>query len=96
MQMALNAVKTGAVSRILGVREAKGEGSAVGYLPGEFEDKVGDFFKPFEQQLNGGKFELESLKQREILSVQIPYYMKGMTYNETIICVDEAEDLTEA
>lgn len=97
MQMALYGVnEKGTQSRILGVREARGEGSAVGYLPGEFENKVGDFFKPLEQQLKGGEFELRSLKDRGILDVQIPYYLKGTTYDETIIVVDEAEDLTES
>lgn len=97
MQMALYGVKEKEnQSKILGVREARGEGSAVGYLPGEFDNKVGDFFKPLEQQLKGGEFELQSLKQRGILDVQIPYYLKGTTYDDTIILVDEAEDLTES
>ena len=38
MQMGLYGVnEKGYQSKILGVREARGEGSAVGYLPGEFE-----------------------------------------------------------
>jgi predicted ribonuclease YlaK len=97
MQMGLYGVnEKGYQSKILGVREARGEGSAVGYLPGEFEQKVGDFFKPLEQQLKGGEFELQSLKQRGVLDVQIPYYLKGTTYDSTIMVVDEAEDLTES
>lgn len=97
MQMGLYGVnEKGYQSKILGVREARGEGSAVGFLPGEFEQKVGDFFKPLEQQLKGGEFELQSLKQRGVLEVQIPYYLKGTTYDSTIMVVDEAEDLTES
>ena len=42
-----------------------------------------------------GFFELESLKQRGILDSNIPYYMKGTTYNDTIMLVDEAEDLDD-
>lgn len=97
MQMSLYGVnEKGNQSKILGVREARGEGSAVGYLPGEFEQKVGDFFKPLEQQLKGGEFELQSLKQRGVIDFQIPYYLKGTTYDDTIMVVDEAEDLTES
>lgn len=97
MQMSLYGVnERGNQSKILGVREARGEGSAVGYLPGEFEQKVGDFFKPLEQQLKGGEFELQSLKQRGVIDFQIPYYLKGTTYDDTIMVVDEAEDLTES
>jgi len=97
LRMALYKVKEkGEQSRILGIREAKGEGAQVGYLPGEFLEKTGDFFKPLEQQLDGGSYELERLRQQGILETQIPYYLKGTTYNETIAVVDEAEDLTES
>ena len=53
------------------------------------------FFSPLAQQLNGGEFELESLKQRGVLESNIPYYMKGTTYNDCIMVIDEAEDLDD-
>lgn len=31
-----------------------------------------------------------------ILEVNVPYYMKGTTYNNTVIICDEAEDLSES
>lgn len=83
-------------AKMLGIREPSGEGAPVGYLKGTLEDKTRNFFLPLEQQLNGGEFELESLRQRGVLDTNIPYYMKGTTYNDTIMVVDEAEDLTEA
>lgn len=96
MQMALyNVLEKGNQSKILGVRSPQGEGKEIGYLPGDIQDKVGSFFEPLTQQLNGGEFELESLKQRGILDVNIPFFMKGTTYNDTIILVDEAEDLDD-
>ena len=96
MQMALyNVVEKGNQSKILGVREVLGEGKEVGYLKGDFDSKTELFFLPLVQQLNGGEFELESLKQRGVIDINIPFYMKGTTYNNTIIVVDEAEDLTE-
>ena len=96
MQMALyNVVEKGNQSKILGVREVLGEGKEVGYLKGDFDSKTELFFLPLVQQLNGGEFELESLKQRGVIDTNIPFYMKGTTYNNTIIVVDEAEDLTE-
>jgi len=72
-----------------------GEGNQIGYLPGTFENKTDPFFMPLEQQLDGGIFELESLKQKGILETNIPFYMKGLTYNDCIIVCDEAEDLDE-
>lgn len=96
MQMALYIVnEKGHHSKILGIREPRGEGREVGYLPGSLEEKTDNFFLPLVQQLDGKEFELESLKQRGVLESNIPFYMKGTTYNNTIILVDEAEDLDE-
>ena len=96
MQMALyNVQEKGYQSKILGIRSPQGEGVEVGYLPGDLEAKTDNFFLPLVQQLNGGEFELESLKQRGVLESNIPYYLKGTTYNDTIMLVDEGEDLDE-
>lgn len=96
LQMALyNVMEKGHQSKILGVRSPQGEGKEVGFLPGTLDEKTQGFFEPLSQQLSGGEFELESLKQRGILDSNIPYYMKGTTYNDTIMLVDEAEDLDE-
>lgn len=96
-KMALyNVLERGYQSKILGVREPCGEGASVGYLKGTLEDKTRDFFLPIQQQLDGGEFELQALQARGVLDTNIPYYMKGTTYENTIMLVDEAEDLTEA
>ena len=97
MQMALyNVQEKGRVSKILGVREVSGEGKEIGYLPGDMEDKVGKFFEPLTQSLNGGEFELQSLKMSGVLDTNVPFFMKGTTYNDTIILCDETEDLSES
>lgn len=97
MQMALyNVQEKGRVSKILGVREVTGEGKEIGFLPGDMEDKVGKFFEPLTQSLNGGEFELQSLKMSGVLDTNVPFFMKGTTYNDTIILCDEAEDLSES
>ena len=97
MQMALyNVQEKGNQSKILGVRETLGEGQSIGYLPGTKDEKVGNFFAPLAQSLNGGEFELEKLKMSGVIEVNVPYYMKGTTYNNTIIICDEAEDLSES
>lgn len=96
MRMALYGLKEkGLYSKILGVREPQGEGKEVGFLPGSLDDKTDNFFLPLVQQLDGGEFELNSLKMNGMLESIIPYYMKGTTYNNTVILVDEAEDLNE-
>lgn len=90
-----NVLEKGRQAKILGVREVVGEGRSVGYLPGDIESKVTPYLTPLIQQLDGGEFEFESLKQRGVIDSNIPYFMKGTTYPDTIVVCDEAEDLTE-
>lgn len=95
MRMAVYGVREkGWQSSILGVRSPWGEGKEIGFLPGDVDDKIGFFFLPLVQQLEGGEFEFERMKQNGVLSSTIPYFMKGTTFNHTIMMVDEAEDLT--
>ena len=96
MQMALYSVKEkGWQSHILGVREPLGEGRELGFLPGDFNKKNGVWTLPLVQQLDGKEWEVEQLKQQGVLDFNIPTYMKGTSYSDTCIVVDEAEDLTE-
>lgn len=95
MTMALYAIKKGIYSKILGIREPIGEGKEIGFLPGDMENKTDLFFLPLVQQLNMGIDEYNELKEKEVIETTIPYFMKGTTYNDTLIIVDEAEDLTE-
>lgn len=77
------------------IRNPIGEGVQVGYLKGDFEEKTEQFFLPLVQQLDGGEFELESMKRNGIVDATIPYYCKGLTFNNSVVVVDEAEDLDE-
>jgi PhoH-like ATPase len=80
-------------SKILVVRSPEAQGKEIGYLKGDFDSKTSHFFKPIEQNLKGGEFEMQSLIQTGTLEKTIPQYMKGTTYDDTYIVVDEAEDL---
>lgn len=87
-------LEKGNQAKILALRNPIGSGSVdIGYLKGSKEDKTADFFKPFEQQLPGGEQESEILKSRGQLEADIPYYIKGQTFTDTNVVVDEAEDL---
>lgn len=87
-------IKKGNYSCILGVRSPIGTGQDIGYLPGDFNDKTGDFFLPIAQQLDMGIAEFEKLQQDEVIKTAIPYYLKGQTFDGTFIIADECEDLT--
>lgn len=97
LQMALHALEsTGKQSKILGVRSPYGTGKDVGYLKGDFEDKTKLFFQPLEQSLAGGIYEMQRYVDEGKFNTAIPFYMKGCTYNSTVVLCDEAEDLTES
>lgn len=94
--MALYSVnEKGYQSSILGLREVVGEGREIGYLPGEKDDKINDFFDPIVDQLEGKEYELNRLKEMGVIKVDAPYFIKGRTFSHTCVLVDEAEDLTE-
>lgn len=88
-------IDKGQQSKILGIREPIGHGKPIGFLKGDFQDKTDRFFLPLQQQLDGGVYELEHLRDMGVLETNIIYYLKGCTYENTIILTDESEDLNE-
>lgn len=95
-RMALHhTIDKGNYNKVLAIREALGEGKEVGFLKGTFEEKTKMFFKPIEQSLSGGEFELQALIQRGVLESTIPFYIKGTTFSDTIIVCDESSDLSK-
>ncbi len=82
-------------SKICFVREPWGEGRSEGYLKGTFEEKHSVWSLPIKQQFEGQEYEVDRLQDQGVIEFNIPTYMKGTTYPSCIICIDEAEDLTE-
>lgn len=83
----------GNYSKLMLVRNPIGSGQEVGFLSGSLEEKTKDFYAPIIQNLEGGEYELSGMKAKGELETQIPYYMKGMSLNNTFVLADEAEDL---
>lgn len=88
-----NVLDKGNHAKILVLRNPIGSGEEIGFLKGTKEDKTADFFKPIEQQLDGGEQEAVLLETRGQLQKDIPFYVKGQTFTDTFVLVDEAEDL---
>ena len=80
-------------SKIMLVRNPIGSGEQVGYLKGTYEDKTRNFFLPIAQHLDRGEDELEELKMNGVIEASIPYFMKGLSLNDTFVLVDECEDM---
>jgi len=73
------------------VRNPKGSGEEIGHLPGSFEEKTDSFFLPIINNL--GRETTDDMITRKQLEKQIPFFAKGLTYLNSFILVDEAEDL---
>ena len=82
-------------SKIVGIREYISDSAEIGFLPGDKDAKLEDLFKPLADQLDGGEFELEALKQRGILEVTSPFFIKGRSFDNSVLIIEEAEDLTQ-
>jgi PhoH-like ATPase len=80
--------------KLLMVRNPIGSGEDIGFLPGGLEEKTGAFFEPIIDCLDGGEQDAERMMNQGILDKAIPFHMKGKTYDNTYMLVDEAEDLT--
>jgi PhoH-like ATPase len=96
VKSALHSVlEKGNQAKIMVLRNPIGSGEAIGWLKGSKEDKTQDFFKPFVQHLEGGEQEAALLETRGQLIKEIPYYIKGLSIDDTFVVVDEAEDLDD-
>lgn len=94
VKAALHSVlEKGHQAKIMVVRNPIGSGESIGWLKGTMEDKTEGFFKPIVQHLEGGEQEASLLESRGQLTKNIPYYMKGLSIEDTFMVVDEAEDL---
>jgi phosphate starvation-inducible PhoH-like protein len=96
MAMAVNALKKGLVRRIILTRPAVEAGENLGFLPGELEQKVMPYLRPLYDAL----YEMleaemvEQYAQQGIVEVAPLAYMRGRTFNESFVILDEAQNST--
>lgn len=87
------------VSRIIVTRplvEAKGAGGGLGFLPGTVEQKVDPYFVPLRQVLRTwfGDSHLELLLKRKTIEYVPMEHLRGMTFDNCFIILDEAQNST--
>lgn len=94
VKMALyHVLEKGNHAKVLTLRNTIGSGEEIGFLKGSKEEKIQDFFVAISDQLQGGEQEAEVLKSRGQLESDTPHFIKGRTFTDTFVLVDEAEDL---
>ncbi|PYL35199.1 MAG: phosphate starvation-inducible protein PhoH, partial [Verrucomicrobia bacterium] len=94
--MAVSALKKDQVSRIILTRPAVEAGEALGFLPGELEQKIAPYLRPLYDALRDmlEPEEIERSIARQTIEVAPLAYMRGRTLNNAFVILDEAQNTT--
>lgn len=94
--MAARALENNEIEKIIITRPAVEAGENLGFLPGELEDKFDPYLAPFRDALNEflGKSYVELLIKREIIQAAPLAYMRGKTFKDAFVILDEAQNTT--
>jgi phosphate starvation-inducible PhoH-like protein len=94
--MAVAALKREQVTRIILTRPAVEAGEALGFLPGELEQKIMPYLRPLYDALRDmlEPEEIERLLTRQIIEIAPLAYMRGRTLNHAFVILDEAQNTT--
>ncbi|HYE01230.1 MAG TPA: PhoH family protein [Alphaproteobacteria bacterium] len=93
---AVEALERGRVERIILTRPAVEAGEALGFLPGDLQDKMDPFLRPLYDALAdrlGGKRVRHLLSEGSIEIAPVAY-MRGRTLNNAFVVIDEAQNCT--
>src|SRR5713101_8222193 len=94
--MAVSALKKDQVARIILTRPAVEAGEALGFLPGDLEQKITPYLRPLYDALRDmlEQEEMERAIARQIIEVAPLAYMRGRTLNNAFVILDEAQNTT--
>ena len=94
--MAVAALKKEQVARIVLTRPAVEAGEALGFLPGELEEKIMPYLRPLYDALRDmlETEEIERLVARQTIEIAPLAYMRGRTLNNAFVILDEAQNTT--
>ena len=94
--MAVAALKKEQVSRIILARPAVEAGEALGFLPGDLQEKITPYLRPLYDALHDmlEAEEMERALAREVIEVAPLAYMRGRTLNNAFVILDEAQNAT--
>ncbi|WP_019242636.1 MULTISPECIES: PhoH family protein [Bacillus] len=96
--MAVAALKSGKVNKIILTRPAVEAGESLGFLPGDLKEKVDPYLRPLYDALHDvlGSEHTQRLIERGIIEIAPLAYMRGRTLDDAFIILDEAQNTTEA
>ena len=96
--MAINALKSGQVKRIILTRPAVEAGESLGFLPGDLKEKVDPYLRPLYDALHDllGMEQTQRMIERGTIEIAPLAYMRGRTLDDAFVILDEAQNTTEA
>lgn len=94
--MAVAALKKGIVSKIILARPAVEAGESLGFLPGDFREKIDPYLRPLYDALDDmmPSEKLRSYIEKRIVEIVPLAYMRGRTLNNAFVILDEAQNAT--
>src|SRR5881275_1807180 len=94
--MAVAALKKEQVSRIIWARPAVEAGEALGFLPGDLQEKITPYLRPLYDSLRDmlDPEEIERAVARHTIEVAPLAYMRGRTLGNAFVILDEAQNTT--
>jgi phosphate starvation-inducible protein PhoH and related proteins len=96
MAMAVSALKRKEIGRIILTRPVVEAGESLGYLPGTLSEKVDPYIRPLYDAL----FDMtdmergNQLMEQGIIEIAPLAFMRGRTFNDSFIILDEAQNTT--
>jgi phosphate starvation-inducible PhoH-like protein len=94
--MAVAALKKEQVARIILTRPAVEAGEALGFLPGDLQEKITPYLRPLYDALRDmlEPEEIERLMARQTIEIAPLAYMRGRTLGNAFVILDEAQNTT--
>jgi len=94
--IAVSALKRGLVKKITLARPAVEAGESLGFLPGDFREKIDPYLRPLYDALDDmiPSEKLKSYIEKRVIEIVPLAYMRGRTLNNAYVILDEAQNAT--
>lgn len=95
--LAVKALKTKQVRKIILSRPAVEAGEKLGFLPGDMKEKIDPYLQPLYDALEGmiPPVKLKEYLDNKVIQIAPLAFMRGRTLNDAIIILDEAQNTTK-
>jgi phosphate starvation-inducible PhoH-like protein len=95
--LAVSALKRGIVKKIILARPAVEAGESLGFLPGDFQEKIDPYLRPLYDALDDmiPSEKLKGYLEKRIIEIVPLAYMRGRTLNNAYVILDEAQNATD-